>query len=109
MKSTQDLVILMNQVAAQIGRELISIEVFTNKSFRITGYRADSSELLYDSDTAVDQIDINDLPYYSANEIWAMIGAQATDNIPAPEQPKNDSSSPDFLEKKPVSFGGIEL
>lgn len=107
MKSTQDLVILINEVAQQMGMEVASVEIFTDKSFRITGYKADSSQLLYDSDTAVEQLDINDLCYYTANQIWAMIGAQATESQ-APQIP--DLPVPNEGDIKPaVKFGGVEL
>lgn len=64
MKSTQDLVIHLNELAQELRAACLSVEVFTDKSFRIFNHNGgDTPELIYDSDLKDEGIDINDLPY----------------------------------------------
>lgn len=74
MKTTQDMHIWMNALASLLGEELISIEQFSDKSFRIISHKDEAVvEILYNSDDAMELIDINDLPYHDPKEFYTMI------------------------------------
>lgn len=73
MKTTQDIHILLNQIASDMGYQLLSITQYNDKSFQLDGYKEDSNELLYNSDDSIEQIDINDFPYLPVDEAIKMI------------------------------------
>lgn len=73
MKTTQDLHILMNQVANSLSLDLVSVEQFSDKSFAIHGYTTEVSNILYNSDEAIDGLDINDLPYLGPDQVINII------------------------------------
>lgn len=75
MKSTQDLSIFMNQLAGELKLSMLEIGVFTDKSFRIVKHDPtnDETEILYNSDTMDEQLDINDLPYLDVKEFALQI------------------------------------
>lgn len=67
-KSIQDLCIFQNTLSSTLKKE-ISIEIFSDKTFRIWDVGEDEAQLLYDSSEALDNLDINDLPYYVINNL----------------------------------------
>jgi hypothetical protein len=73
MKTTQDHHVLLNQIAAILEYDLLSITQYTDKSFQIDAYKPDDNKTIYNSDEANDNLDINDFCYYSAEDWVAMI------------------------------------
>lgn len=73
MRSTQDQHILLTTIASALNFELVSITVYSDKSFQIDGYRQDENKMLYNSDEAIDNLDINDICYYSLQHWVNMI------------------------------------
>jgi len=73
MKSIQDLCIWLNKVEQALeltmSDKILSVEIFTDKSFRINKQNGDSAETIYDSSDLllIQSIDINDLPYHDPN------------------------------------------
>jgi len=73
MKSIQDLCIWLNKVEQALeltmSDKILSVEIFTDKSFRINKQNGDSAETIYDSSDLLlmQSIDINDLPYHDPN------------------------------------------
>ena len=80
MKSTQDLCIWLNKVEQALGidaeNKVLCIEVFSDKSFRVSKHNGDSVDIIYDSDISPDKEDINELPYQSATEFAKLISQQ---------------------------------
>lgn len=100
MKSTQDLNVLINQIAGQLGYELLSIEHFVDKSFCIHGYKEETSDIIYSSDEAIDGLDINDVAYFSSDGWIGMIEIYKT---------RNDAIQPVSSVTKPVKYGNVEI
>jgi len=73
MKSIQDLCIWLIKVEQALeltmSDKILSVEIFTDKSFRINKQNGDSAETIYDSSDLLlmQSIDINDLPYHDPN------------------------------------------
>lgn len=72
-KTTQDLHIIINQVAVQLGYELISLTQYSDKSFQLDGYKTDANVMLFNSDDVNEAIDINDFGYLGTEEIITKI------------------------------------
>ena len=64
MKSTQDLVIWQKELGEELGYK-ITIMIYADKSFVIYKYTDESNmlEILYDSGSMIERLDINDLVY----------------------------------------------
>jgi hypothetical protein len=73
MKTTQDVSILLNQIASKLEYDLASITIYTDKSFQIDAYSSDTSKVIYNSDEALDRLDINDVCYYDVSQWVEMI------------------------------------
>jgi phage terminase Nu1 subunit (DNA packaging protein) len=73
MKTTQDMHIWLNNLASILEEELLSVEQFSDKSFRINAHNGETVETLYDSDDAMELIDINDLAYHDPKEFAEII------------------------------------
>lgn len=81
MKSTQDIVIKINEIASLLGQDVLSIEIFTNKSFMITKYTEGEQKVIFDSDTSLTPIDINDFGYMESKDIINQITMQEDKEI----------------------------
>lgn len=75
-KSIQDLIMWQRKLAQELGATLICVEIFDNKSFRICEHKDEEAVSLYDSDNVLEQIDINDLPYYDPKDFANKIKIQ---------------------------------
>lgn len=102
MKSTQDLNILLNRIASLAQEDLLSIEIFTDKSFRIMAHGENRNDTIYEPDLS--DMDINDLGYYTAEEIVAKIKESKEE-----ENDKPLKLSDLQVEHKPVVYKGGEL
>lgn len=101
MKSTQDGHIWLANLAAHLEAELASIEIFTDKSFRITTYTANDSVEVYNSSEEPEMMDINDLYYYPVELIVMRIKENREAKLAKPEAGAGQNN--------PVKFGGVEL
>lgn len=92
-KSTQDLVIWLNKVAQQLEQDIMSIQIFTDKSFRV--YLEGQEEPIYDSDDQDVAQDINDLPYEDPQDFSDFLNAVMRDTPDSKDPPEvKDPSEP---------------
>lgn len=77
-ESVQALVVYLNKLSQQFGATLLSVEIFTDKSFRINKHDLGTVETIFESDLDIADYDINDLLYIDIPEFLSMVEVQAT-------------------------------
>jgi len=69
-KSTQDVSVWLRHLANELGISdgLLSLEQFSDKSFRVNKHTPAGVVTIYDSDDQPENLDINDVAYYTPEQ-----------------------------------------